>query len=330
MKGEVLREALTRHGRLDGPRVADLTAEGVVALGPEHRWRSRMRFVVAHNADGKPVPGLHVHRSSQRVIAQSCTISDPGIVQMAQQLAPQAGDDDVIVIAVGDDGVRAAIKKQQASHREPGSTTTRVHHRVLADGQAVDFHIAVDGFWQSEPRLLPALIATVLDFGRIRPGQHWWDLYAGSGPLAAALGVRVGTGGSGGGSVQSVEADPEAVRAARRALHAMPWIRLHQAKVTSWLEAQVSAARSGDAAPVSGIVLDPPRSGAGADVVDALAAIRAPILVYVACDPVALGRDCARLEQQGYRLTRLRAWDAFPQSHHFETVAAFERADQIS
>jgi tRNA/tmRNA/rRNA uracil-C5-methylase (TrmA/RlmC/RlmD family) len=77
-------------------------------------------------------------------------------------------------------------------------------------------------------------------------------------------------------------------------------------------------------------VLDPPRSGAGVGVVDAIAATGARIIVYIACDPVALARDTAYLEQRGYRLTRLRAWDAFPQSHHFETVAAFEHADRIS
>jgi len=52
--------------------------------------------------------------------------------------------------------------------------------------------------------------------------------------------------------------------------------------------------------------------------------------MYVACDPIALGRDIATMNCLGYRLTRLRAWDAFPHTHHFETVAAFVPVDQIS
>jgi tRNA/tmRNA/rRNA uracil-C5-methylase (TrmA/RlmC/RlmD family) len=44
-------------------------------------------------------------------------------------------------------------------------------------------------------------------------------------------------------------------------------------------------------------------------------------VIYVACDPVALGRDLATFRAQGYRLTGLTALDAFPMTHHFETVA---------
>ena len=48
-------------------------------------------------------------------------------------------------------------------------------------------------------------------------------------------------------------------------------------------------------------------------------------LVYVACDPVALARDVAALQAQGYELTRLRAFDLFPNTHHVEAVATMTR-----
>jgi tRNA/tmRNA/rRNA uracil-C5-methylase (TrmA/RlmC/RlmD family) len=73
------------------------------------------------------------------------------------------------------------------------------------------------------------------------------------------------------------------------------------------------------------VVLDPPRSGAGRAVIDLVAA-RAPAqLVYVACDPVALGRDLGLLRRHGYRLASLEAFDLFPNTHHLEAVAAFLR-----
>ena len=49
-------------------------------------------------------------------------------------------------------------------------------------------------------------------------------------------------------------------------------------------------------------------------------------VVYVACDPVALARDTNTLLEAGYSLTALRAFDIFPHTHHFETVAVFQRA----
>ena len=73
------------------------------------------------------------------------------------------------------------------------------------------------------------------------------------------------------------------------------------------------------------VVLDPPRSGAGAAVIDALAAVRPAQIVYVACDPVAFARDVALLADAGYDLAGLRAFDLFPHTHHVEAVGAFRR-----
>ena len=73
-------------------------------------------------------------------------------------------------------------------------------------------------------------------------------------------------------------------------------------------------------------MLDPPRTGAGREVVEAVAALRPRVVVYVACDPAALARDVATAASAGYRLARLRAFDLFPMTHHVECVAALARA----
>jgi tRNA/tmRNA/rRNA uracil-C5-methylase (TrmA/RlmC/RlmD family) len=74
------------------------------------------------------------------------------------------------------------------------------------------------------------------------------------------------------------------------------------------------------------VVLDPPRSGAGLDVVEILAARRPPAVVYVSCDPPTLGRDLAHFARFGYRTTSLRAFDMFPDTFHLEAVARLEPA----
>jgi tRNA/tmRNA/rRNA uracil-C5-methylase (TrmA/RlmC/RlmD family) len=73
------------------------------------------------------------------------------------------------------------------------------------------------------------------------------------------------------------------------------------------------------------VVLDPPRRGAGRAVIDALADAGPDRVVYVACDPAALGRDVNRLAAHRYRLAELRAFDAFPMTHHVECVALLTR-----
>ena len=71
------------------------------------------------------------------------------------------------------------------------------------------------------------------------------------------------------------------------------------------------------------VVLDPPRSGAGAKVIDAITALNPRNIVYVACDPAALARDTAYLRERGFALHTLRAFDLFPMTAHMECVARF-------
>jgi tRNA/tmRNA/rRNA uracil-C5-methylase (TrmA/RlmC/RlmD family) len=80
-------------------------------------------------------------------------------------------------------------------------------------------------------------------------------------------------------------------------------------------------ARPGALEDVDLVVLDPPRSGAGAAVVAAIAAARPRALAYVACDPVALARDVATFRDHGMDLGELVALDLFPTTHHVECVA---------
>jgi tRNA/tmRNA/rRNA uracil-C5-methylase (TrmA/RlmC/RlmD family) len=75
------------------------------------------------------------------------------------------------------------------------------------------------------------------------------------------------------------------------------------------------------------VVLDPPREGAGKEVITQITALNPRAIVYVACDPAALARDTAYLEDHSYSLVKLRAFDLFPMTHHIECVALYERAE---
>jgi tRNA/tmRNA/rRNA uracil-C5-methylase (TrmA/RlmC/RlmD family) len=45
-------------------------------------------------------------------------------------------------------------------------------------------------------------------------------------------------------------------------------------------------------------------------------------VIYVACDPVSLARDLKTFKASGYFVETIRAFDLFPHTHHFETVAS--------
>jgi tRNA/tmRNA/rRNA uracil-C5-methylase (TrmA/RlmC/RlmD family) len=73
------------------------------------------------------------------------------------------------------------------------------------------------------------------------------------------------------------------------------------------------------------VVLDPPRSGAGAAVVQLIAARNPRAVAYVACDPAAFARDVKTFAELGYKLNKVRAFDAFPMTHHVECVGTLQR-----
>ena len=73
------------------------------------------------------------------------------------------------------------------------------------------------------------------------------------------------------------------------------------------------------------VVLDPPREGARALVVEQVVERSPRAVAYVACDPAALARDVATFQKFGYHLRSLRAFDMFPMTHHVECVALISR-----
>ncbi len=97
---------------------------------------------------------------------------------------------------------------------------------------------------------------------------------------------------------------------------------MHRARVDADSVAGAAAER-----PVDLVLLDPPRSGAGADVVRAVLAAAPRAVCYVACDPAALARDLAVARQAGWQLAGLRAFDAFPMTAHVECLALLVPGD---
>ncbi|GGM12093.1 class I SAM-dependent RNA methyltransferase [Nakamurella endophytica] len=182
---------------------------------------------------------------------------------------------------------------------------------VVEQAAGRDWQVAGDGFWQvhpAAPQVLADAVRAALGDADIRSA---WDLYGGVGLFAAVLADVVGPGGS----VVSVEGDRHAAELAAANLADLPGVRTVRgavADVVADLPDRVDA-----------VVLDPPRTGAGPALCREMALREPAVLVYVACDPAALGRDAAALAGAGYRLDGLAAFDCFPQTHHVECVARF-------
>jgi len=170
--------------------------------------------------------------------------------------------------------------------------------------------------------LTDAVIAAI-DPTRFDPQAANLDLYGGVGLFAAALGDVGGPGTR----VTSVEGNERATDLAQANLAEWVGARALTNRVDYFLRELLSTAgpTERERLRAATVVLDPPRAGAGRDVIELLGKVTPAQLIYVACDPVALARDVKLLAGQGYRLSGIRAFDLFPNTHHLEAVANFVR-----
>ncbi|HVW80431.1 MAG TPA: TRAM domain-containing protein [Mycobacteriales bacterium] len=175
------------------------------------------------------------------------------------------------------------------------------------------YRIPEGGFWQVHPGAPDALIDAVLGFLDVRPSDRCLDLYGGVGLFAGALAPLAPRG-----HVVLVESHRAAAAAAVANLADLSNVEVVADDVARWLR------RGRARADV--VVLDPPRKGAGAPVVEAISAMQPRQVCYVACEPASLARDIATFEASGWSLTGLRAFDLFPMTAHVECVALLEPA----
>lgn len=278
-------------------------------------WRTRVTFT--STPDGGL--GLHRHRSHEVVRVDPCLIADPRMHEVTTVPWPARQ----VEVAVSSTGDRLAVVDEPRGRLPDVGLTgavdsagERLRGRTYVTEQVQDrsFRVTGSGFWQVHPQAAATLVDAVLDVGRPTAGEQVVDLYAGAGLFSAFLARAVGAGGR----VDSVESDPGAARDARRNLHDLAQVRLLRSPVER-------AFSRGDLADrYDLVVLDPPRTGARARVVQQVAATGARGVVYVACDPAALARDVATFAGHGYVLSTLRAFDLFPMTRHVECVALLE------
>lgn len=318
LKRQVLTDALHRMAGVD----SDVTVEAVPVAADASPgdaldgtgWRTRVRLHVAEGG----IVGPYAARSHRVIPVDDLPLAVHALEMAAplDRLFNGAASVDIIAPSVGPVQILAAEKDDKGRRRRtmPNPITELVGER--------EFRLDAAGFWQVHARAAETLFAAVqdaIDPDLFDPKAANLDLYGGVGLLAAAVGDKFGSGVR----ITSVESDAQATGNASENL--AEWVG---ASVTTDRVDRFLAGLNRDATATeqgrqqaATVVLDPPRAGAGADVVDKLAALAPAQVVYVACDPVALARDVALFAGHGYRLRTLRAFDLFPNTHHVEAVA---------
>jgi tRNA/tmRNA/rRNA uracil-C5-methylase (TrmA/RlmC/RlmD family) len=301
LKAQVVANQLERLG---GHRWSG-EAEPLSSAGPTG-WRTRIRLDVG--PDGRP--GFHRYHSDELVTDLRCGQLSPGMVDGLGEVdwPPTAH----LHVAVDDDGNRHVVRALRQGKRNATTVVEGGHDAVQRVGLRT-WRVPVTAFWQAHRDAAEVYSGLVLDWAQPRAGMTAWDLYGGAGVFAAALGGALGESGR----VVTVDTARAASRAARAALADLPQVEVVTDSVRRALAAQHARA---DVA-----VLDPPRSGAGRDVIDLLAAAEVPRVVHIGCEAASFARDIGLYRAHGYAVEQIRVFDAFPLTHHTESVALLTR-----
>ncbi|MBM3463733.1 MAG: 23S rRNA (uracil(1939)-C(5))-methyltransferase RlmD [Armatimonadetes bacterium] len=174
----------------------------------------------------------------------------------------------------------------------------------------VQFRIGPSSFFQINRVGLEEIGRLVRHYLEPRPEDVVVDGYCGVGAISLLLASSVGR-------VIGIEEVDEAVRAARENVRLND---VHNAQfVTDRVERElVRIVARGE--KVDAVVLDPPRKGCDIAVLETIAKLRVPRVVYVSCNPATLARDLALLAGMGYGADEIQPLDMFPQTSHVECV----------
>ena len=213
-----------------------------------------------------------------------------------------------------------------------GAGLRSVTEEVTFGSRRFSYQVSAGGFWQIHRAAPSTMVGTMLTMLRPQEGECALDLYAGAGLFTAALADAVGATGT----VVSIEGSPVTHKDARSNFapdgcsrtdnSANTRIEVIRGDVARHLVDLKTALEFGEIPAIDAVVLDPSREGANRTTLERLDALDPKRILYVACDPASLGRDTGILRDLGWDMVQLRAFDMYPNTHHVESMALFERA----
>ena len=296
LKSDVIEEQFSRIAKME---VRVEVEEVNAPLG----WRTRCSAV----SNKKGELGFYQARSHKVIPVDDCRILVP---EMKYSELARRGfkSDQKVEITISNTGERN-IATGNAREESPMRLTEgpEVTHYTVGENE---FEVSQKSFWQSHKDAPRVLTESVIAFAGLKEGDHVLDLYGGVGLFTAAVLPIIGADGS----VDLVEGSKSATADARRNFQMAANVNV----ITGDVAKIIPRFSHADV-----IIVDPPREGAGKEVIENCSLISARTIIYVACDPAALARDTGYLQAHGYKLAEIRALDLFPMTHHIECVAKF-------
>ncbi len=306
LKTEIVRDQLQRIGKFQAAETGILVRE---MLGMDDPWayRNHMRFTVRRDGEiGFMQRGTHRFLRIDQCIIATDRVNT--VLQAAQdrtmqtrQLSVRTGEQ------TGELMVQPKIQwRPGRSHARVESGQTSYHESLLG----TRYRVSSPAFFQVNTRQAERLVTLVLEHVRAVSPRVVIDAYAGVGTFAAQLAAEVE-------QVVTIEESAAAGVDAAENLAQFTNVTRVVGKVEDTLPGMTPAPDV--------VVIDPPRAGIYASVVQAILDSTAKRIVYVSCDPGTLARDLRLFVDGGFAVVSVQPVDMFPQTQHIECVTVLDR-----
>ena len=327
-KTEILRDQLTRIGKLENPPVQKMVA----SPGPWN-YRNHVQFHLTENGRLG-----YIRAQAPTVFAvEECHLPEGPLNEIWPQLEFEPGTDvERVALRAGKDHEAMLILESNSPESpeleiEASISVAHVFDEnalVIAGNDHVvisilgrDFRVSASSFFQVNTAMAEMMVDHLLTSFPISLSTTLLDIYCGVGLFSAFFASKCER-------VIGVESSPSACEDFSFNLDEFDNVELYEGLAEDVLPALVRHVENVATAPrrrVTYAIVDPPRAGLERRVVDGILELQPPMLAYVSCDPSTLARDAARLIRGGYKLKDVTPFDLFPHTYHIESISVFEK-----
>ena len=313
LKQSIVEDQFSRLAQID-----DLPLAVIEISEKEYRYRNTVRLHTAQNGQ----LGFLRHNTRELVPIEDCLLAKGDLKRFLKQfsLLPEMeinsiqfrwdSNDEILILIDSDDIVPPEISIDFTGsivHLSPAGEMVLVGGGTqLFEVKEVPFVVSAQSFFQANTFIAERMVSYLERHMPPVKGGLMMDLYSGVGLFSkffAKLFDRC----------IAIEGAPSAVGDYVVNMDEYDHIEVYEGSVESILP-------SLDEQPEM-VIMDPPRSGVDARVVDWLSEREVEKVIYISCDPSTLARDIKRMIQQGYHLQEVSMFDQFPQTYHIETIS---------
>jgi len=333
IKTEILRDQLTRIGKIENPPVRPM-------VGCPNPWNYRNHVQFSLTDIGKLGYFRAWNRpgSSNSILEiTECHLPESSINDFWLQLEFEPGIDleRVSLRAGKDDDLMLVLESESTEppdlEIEAGVSVTHLYAEnlvVIAGNDHIlirvlgrDFKVSAPSFFQVNTVMAEKMVEHLLTCFPVSLATTLLDVYCGVGLFSAFFAPKCQ-------KVIGVESSSSACEDFVVNLDEFDNVELYEGLAEEVLPNLIGriardSIPEGDNPPY--VIVDPPRAGIEHHALDAIVQLRPQTIAYVSCDPSTMARDARRLLESGYSLTQVTPFDLFPQTYHIESISIFER-----